>query len=73
MRYQRCNREEGKYPVVVRRGFPSIDRSLGHMLILSIRGVTDMAILNGKWTTVSKIWYLGETTVTICLMDGLLC
>lgn len=33
----------------------------------------DMATLNGKWTPVSKIWYLSETAVTICLVDGLLC
>ena len=38
------------------------------MAILSTGWVIRMAILNGKWTTVSKIWYLGKTDVTIYLM-----
>jgi len=44
-----------------------------YIFILSIECVANVAILHGKWTTMSKIWYLSETDVTICLMDGLLC
>lgn len=43
------------------------------IFILSIGYTKIIVILNSKWTAVSKLWYFGETDVTICLMDGLLC
>lgn len=44
-----------------------------YVFVLSIKCVTNIAVLNGKWTMVSNIWYLSETDGTIYLMDGLLC